>query len=76
MGENNKPKTRGMSLKSPSDVRKMARRVISDIFAEGSQIENAGKVNQLLMTWLRAFEMESIAGFEERLKKLEEAAKK
>lgn len=76
MGENNKPKTRGMSLKSPSDVRKMARRVISDIFAEGSQIENAGKLNQLLLTWLRAYEMETIAGFEERLKRLEEVQKK
>jgi hypothetical protein len=76
MSENNKPKTRGMSLKSPSDVRKIARRVISEIFTDGSQIENAGKLNQLLLTWLKAWEMETIASFEERLKRLEEAAKK
>lgn len=60
-----------MTIKSPADVRRITRRVISDIFAEGSQIENAGKVNQLLQTWLRGWELEKISDLEERIMKLE-----
>ncbi|MDD3565963.1 MAG: hypothetical protein PHN90_09895 [Methanothrix sp.] len=71
MGENKKPKTRGVSIKSPADVRRIARRVISDIFAEGSQIENAAKVNQLLQTWLKGWELEKMADLEERIARLE-----
>ncbi|KUK43861.1 MAG: hypothetical protein XD72_1761 [Methanothrix harundinacea] len=60
-----------MSIKSPADVRRIARRVISDIFQENSQIENAGKVNQLLMTWLKGWELEKVSDLEERIMKLE-----
>lgn len=62
-----------MTIKSPADVRRIARRVISDIFAEGSQIDNAGKVNQLLQTWLKGWELEKIADIERRLSALEES---
>lgn len=71
MRENKKPKTRGVTIKSPADVRRITRRVISDIFAEGSQIENAGKVNQLLQTWLKGWELEKVSDLEERIMKLE-----
>lgn len=43
-----------MVIRKPEDVQRIARRVINDIFQEGSQIEQAGKVNQLLITWLNA----------------------
>ncbi len=45
--------------------------MISDIFAEGSQIENAAKVNQLLQTWLKGWELEKMADLEERIARLE-----
>jgi hypothetical protein len=71
--ENKNKKTRGVSINKPSDVRRIARRVISDIFVEGSQITNAGKVNQLLITWLKGWELEKLADIERRLSALEEA---
>ena len=73
MTENKKKKTRGVSINKPSDVRRIARRVISDIFQENSQIENAGKINQLLQTWLRGWELEKLADIEKRLSTVEEA---
>ena len=55
MTENKNLKARGVSINKPSDVRRIARRVISDIFQENSQIEHAGKINQLLQTWLKGW---------------------
>ncbi|MDF0594269.1 hypothetical protein P0O24_11835 [Methanotrichaceae archaeon M04Ac] len=72
MAKNNNPKTRGVSLKTPGDVRRIAQRVISDIFREQSQIEHAGKINQLLMTWLKGWELEKLSDVEKRLAALEE----
>ena len=72
MTENKKKKTRGVSINKPSDVRRIARRVISDIFVEGSQITNAVKVNQLLQTWLRGWESEKLESIEKRLRALED----
>jgi len=46
--------------------------VISEIFVEGSQITNAGKVNQLLQTWLKGWELEKLEDIERRLSALEE----
>lgn len=71
MTDHNNVRQRGLSIKSPSDVKKIARRVISDIFQENSQIENAAKVNQLLQTWLKAHEMEELSDLEKRLAELE-----
>jgi len=70
--ENKNLKARGVSINKPSDVRRIARRVISDIFVEGSQITNAGKVNQLLQTWLRGWESEKLESIEARLRALED----
>lgn len=71
MSENNFPKTRGVSIKSPEDVKRISCRIISDVFREKAQIEHAGKVNNLLITWLKAFEMERITDLEARLAALE-----
>lgn len=76
MTENNNPRTRGVSLKVPADVRRIAQRVLSDIFREQSQIENAGKLNQLLLTWLKAWELEKLSDVEKRLSTLEEQTTK
>ncbi|MCP1393020.1 MAG: hypothetical protein J5I35_09740 [Methanothrix harundinacea] len=71
MTENKNLKARGVSINKPSDVRRIARRVISDIFQENSQIEHAGKINQLLQTWLKGWEAEKIEDLERRIKELE-----
>jgi len=69
--ENKNLKARGVTINKPSDVRRIARRVISDIFQENSQIEHAGKINQLLQTWLKGWEAEKIEDLERRMKELE-----
>lgn len=71
MSENKKLVTRGVSLKTPADVRRIAQRVLSDIFREQSQIEHAGKLNQLLLTWLKAWELEKLSDVEKRLQAVE-----
>lgn len=76
MSMNKKPKTRGVTLKTPADVRRIATKVISDIFRDKSQIEHAGKVNNLLVTWLKAWELEKLSDVEKRLVALEEEIQK
>ena len=73
---NKKPRTRGVSLKTPADVRRIANRVISDIFQDSGQIEYAGKLNQLLLTWLKAWEIEKLSDIEKRLVAVEEDVQK
>jgi hypothetical protein len=70
--ENKKKKARGVSIEKPSDVRRIARVVIADIFREQRQIEHAGKINQLLQTWLKGWEAEKLCDVEMRLAVLEE----
>jgi hypothetical protein len=72
MNKNKIPTTRGVSIKSPDDVRRIATRIISDVFRDNSQIDHAGKVNNLLVTWLKAWELEKVSDFETRLKALEQ----
>jgi len=73
MSENKNPKTRGVSIKSPADVRRIACRIISDVFRDQTQVEYAGKINQLLLTWLKGWELEKVSDFEKRLQALEQA---
>ena len=56
-------------------MRRIATRIISDVFRDKAQIEQAGKVNNLLITWLKAWELQKVSDFEARLKALEEARK-
>lgn len=69
-------KGRGIRLNSPQDVRRICRRVINDIFTEGSQIEHAGRLNNLLVTWLKAWELEKLSDVEKRLAVVEEDVQK
>ncbi|MFZ2472767.1 MAG: hypothetical protein WAW52_12620 [Methanothrix sp.] len=75
MSENNNPKSRGVSLKTPADVRRISQRIISDVFRDGAQIEHAGKVNNLLVTWLKAWELDKLGDIEKRLATLERERK-
>jgi hypothetical protein len=71
MSENKNPKSRGVSLKTPADVRRVSQRIISDVFRDEAQIEHAGKVNNLLVTWLKAWELDKLGDIEKRLAYLE-----
>ena len=71
MSENKKHKSRGVAIKCPSDVRRIAVRIISDVFRGEAQIEHAGKVNNLLVTWLKSWELETVSDIEKRLAALE-----
>ena len=73
MTENKNQKSRGVSLKCPAYVRRISPRIISDVFRNSTQIEHAGKVNNLLITWLKAWELDKIADIEKRLETLEQA---
>lgn len=72
MSENSNPKQRrGVTLRSPEDVRRLVQRLASRAFQEGSELENAGRISQLLSNWLAAWRLEQEAGkwaeIEERL---------
>jgi len=71
MAENKKPKTRGISIKSPQDVQKICRRVIDDILNRGSQADDAQKINSLLLTWLKSWELLKVSDLEKRVVALE-----
>jgi hypothetical protein len=73
MSENKNQKHRGVCIKTPADVRRVSQRIIADVFREEAQIEHAGKVNNLLVTWLKAWELDRLADFERRLAALEAA---
>lgn len=76
MPENNKPKNRrGVTLRKPEDVRRVVQRITSAAFQEGRELELAGRISQLLSVWLKAYELDSLADIEARLKALEVASK-
>ena len=76
MSENKNHKSRGVCLKTPEDVRRISQRIISDVFRDEAQIEHAGKVNNLLITWLKAWELSKISDIEVRLEALEKERRK
>ncbi len=71
MSENKSPKRRGITLNTPQDARRLVRRVIDRAFEEGSELENAGRISQLLGNWLKAWELEKVSDIEKRLETLE-----
>ena len=71
MVENKNVKRRGITLKSPQDARRIVRRVIDRAFEEGTELENAGRISQLLANWLKAWELDKVSDIEKRLEVLE-----
>ena len=71
MSENKTPKRRGITLKTPEDARRLIRRILDRAFEEGSELENAGRISQLLANWLKAWELDKISDIEKRLTDLE-----
>ena len=74
MSENNLPKqTRGVTLREPNDIRRVVQRITSKAFQEGSELEYAGRIAQLMGCWMKAWELDKIADIEKRLEVLEAA---
>ena len=72
MSENNNSKQRrGVVLRSPEDVRRLVQRIASKAFQEGTELEHAGRISQLLGNWLKAWELEKVSDIEKRLSELE-----
>ena len=71
MSENKKVRRRGITLNSPQDARRIVRRIIDRAFEEGSELEHAGRISQLLANWLKAWELEKVSDIEKRLEALE-----
>ena len=76
MTENNTPKQRrGVALRTPEDVRRIIQRIASRAFVESSELDNAGKISQLLGCWLKAWELDKLENIEKRLEALEDVKK-
>jgi len=75
MSENKRARRRGITLNSPQDARRLIRRIMDRAFEEGSELEHAGRISQLLGNWLRAWELDKISDIEKRLEILETAKK-
>jgi hypothetical protein len=73
MPENKNPKRRGITLKTPEDARRIIRRIVDRAFAEGQELESAGRISQLMSCWLKAWELEKVSDIERRLNELEKA---
>lgn len=71
MSENKTPKRRGITLKTPEDARRLIRRIVDKAFEQRTELENAGRISQLLSNWLRAWELDKIGDIEKRLEDLE-----
>lgn len=67
----NMKRTRGITLRTPKDLQRIAARVISDIFRAGMQVEHSGKIFQLGSMWLKAYEVLKLEEIEQRLAALE-----
>jgi hypothetical protein len=76
MSENKTPKRRGITLKTPEDARRLIRRILDRAFEDGSELEHAGRISQLLGNWLKAWELDKISDIEKRLGALEKGVKK
>jgi hypothetical protein len=51
----------------------LIRRIVDKAFDEGSELENAGRISQLLTNWLRAWELEKVSDLELRLQAVEQS---
>jgi len=76
MSVNKNVKRRGITLNSPQDARRIIRRIVNRAFAEGQELESAGRISQLMSCWLRAWELDKISDIEKRLTKLETEVRK
>jgi hypothetical protein len=60
-----------LRLDTADDLKEMIGEVIKEIWADGTQVENAGRICNLSQVWLKATELTKLDEIEERLKALE-----
>ena len=73
MVDDNGGKTRrGVVIKDPKSVRRVAQRIVSRAFQDDAELEYSGRIAQLLGVWLKAYEIEKLADIEKRLRALED----
>lgn len=70
----NKTLTRGISHFKVSHMKNVCRRIIAKIVRDGTEVEHATRVTQLLNIWLRAHELEIADDLEKRVSALEAGA--
>jgi hypothetical protein len=73
MSENKNVRRRGITLNTPEDARRIIRRIVDRAFAEGQELESAGRISQLMGCWLKAWELQQVSDIEARLTALEAA---
>jgi hypothetical protein len=74
MSENNIPKqTRGVTLRTPSDGRRILKRLVDKAFKEGEELAFMGKITNALTCWAKLWELDKLADIERRLEALEQA---
>ena len=76
MVENKNVKRRGITLNSPQDARRLIRRIVDRAFEEGSELEHAGRISQLMSNWQKAWDLEKVDDIEAWLLVLETAMEK
>ena len=64
MSDNKNVRRRGITLNTPQDARRIVRRIIDKAFEENTELENAGRISQLLSNWLKAWELDKISDIE------------
>lgn len=69
-------RTPRIRLKEPEDARRLVRRVLAEIFAQDVEVENAGKIANLITVWLKAFESEKLSDLEKRIAEIEQIQSK
>lgn len=68
----NSPKAPRIALKKPDDARRLIRRVLAQMFEQKLEVENAGKIANLLTCWAKLWELEKVSDIEKRLELLEQ----
>ena len=75
MSENKNVRRRGITLNTPEDARRIVKKIIDKAFEQKAELENAGRISQLLGNWLKAWELEKVSDIEKRLEALEAVKK-
>lgn len=64
-------KSNSIKLKRPKDVGRLSQRVIDAILRTGDEVKHAGKLCNLGILWLKAYEVSKLEDIEARLAALE-----
>jgi hypothetical protein len=62
---------KAIKLETPKDACKVVQKLINRMFLDGIEIENAGRISNLLNSWSRCWELGKLSEIEERLARLE-----